>query len=67
MNTPDAKTAANTQAPPPATIPVETLIDSMKPEAPLVIEGSTGFGGASGGISSAAPSGAGAGTGAGTQ
>jgi pilus assembly protein CpaC len=67
LNTPDAKTAANTQAPPPATIPVETLIDSMKPEAPLVIEGSTGFGGASGGISSAAPSGAGAGTGAGTQ
>jgi pilus assembly protein CpaC len=62
MNTPDAKTAANTQAPPPATIPVETLIDSMKPEAPLVIEGSSGFGGASGGISSAAPSTPGAGT-----
>jgi pilus assembly protein CpaC len=67
MNTPDAKTAANTQAPPPATIPVETLIDSMKPEAPLVIEGSTGFGSASGGISSAAPSTPGAGAGTGTQ
>ena len=63
MNTPDAKTAANTQAPPPATIPIETLIDSMKPEAPLVIEGSTGgFGTASTGISSAAPSTPGAGT-----
>jgi pilus assembly protein CpaC len=48
MNTPDAKTAANTQAPAPASIPVETLIDSMKPETPLVVEGSTGgFGGSS--------------------
>jgi hypothetical protein len=28
----------------------------MKPEAPLVIEGSSGFGGASGGISTATPS-----------
>ena len=53
MNTPDAKTAANTQAPAPSTIPVEKLIDSMKPEAPLVIEGSGGFGSAGGGISSA--------------
>jgi pilus assembly protein CpaC len=42
MTQPDAKTAANTQAPPPATIPVETLIQSMKPEKPLVIEGSGG-------------------------
>ena len=48
MNTPDAKTAANTQAPAPASMPVETLIDSMKPETPMVVEGSTGgFGGAS--------------------
>ena len=48
MNTPDAKTAANTQAPAPKSIPVETLIDSMKPETPLVVEGTTGgFGGAS--------------------
>ena len=48
MNQPDAKTAANTPAPAPATIPVETLIQSMKPEKPLVIEGGTGgFGSAS--------------------
>jgi pilus assembly protein CpaC len=54
MNTPDAKTAANTLAPPPAAIPVEKLIESMKPEAPLVIEGSSGsFGAGGGGISSA--------------
>jgi hypothetical protein len=42
MNNPDAKTAANTLNPTPATIPVETLIESMKPEKPLVIEGGTG-------------------------
>jgi len=58
MNTPDAKTAANTPAPPPSSIPVEKLLDSMRPEAPLVIEGGgTAFGGGGGGgISSAAPS-----------
>jgi pilus assembly protein CpaC len=53
MNTPDAKTAANTQPPAPASIPVEKLIDSMKPEATLLIEGSGGFGIGGGGISSA--------------
>ncbi|MFY9856025.1 MAG: pilus assembly protein N-terminal domain-containing protein [Terracidiphilus sp.] len=42
MNNPDAKTAANTQAPAPPTLPVEKLIESMKPENPLVIEGATG-------------------------
>jgi pilus assembly protein CpaC len=48
MNNPDAKTAANTPAPAPPTMPVEKLIDSMKPETPLVIEGTTvGFGAAS--------------------
>jgi hypothetical protein len=48
MHTPDAKTAANTPATPPAAIPVETLIQSMKPEKPLVVEGATGgFGTAS--------------------
>jgi pilus assembly protein CpaC len=48
MNQPDAKTAANTPAPPPEAIPVETLIQSMKPEKPLTIEGDTGgFGTAS--------------------
>jgi pilus assembly protein CpaC len=52
MNTPDAKTSANTPAPAPSTMPVEKLVDSMKPETPLVIEGATGtFGGASGGTS----------------
>jgi len=54
MNTPDAKSAANTPAPPPPTMPVEKLVDSMKPEQPLVIEGATGgFGTASTSTSSA--------------
>lgn len=48
MNNPDAKTAANKLAPPPATIPVEKLIQSLKPETPLVIESAReGFGSAS--------------------
>jgi pilus assembly protein CpaC len=48
MNTPDAKTAANTPAPPPSTMPVEKLIDSMRPEKPLMIEGGgVSFGAAS--------------------
>jgi pilus assembly protein CpaC len=42
MHNPDAKTAETTPAPAPATIPVETLIQSMKPEKPLVIESATG-------------------------
>jgi pilus assembly protein CpaC len=53
MHNPDGKTPDNTQAAAPATMPVETLIDSMKPEAPLIIEGAGSFGTASGGISSA--------------
>jgi hypothetical protein len=53
MHTPDAKTPENTQAAAPATIPVEKLIESMKPEAPLLIEGAGSFGAASGAISSA--------------
>jgi pilus assembly protein CpaC len=49
MNNPDAKTAANTRPPAPASIPIETLLDSMKPETPMVIEGTGGgFGTASG-------------------
>jgi pilus assembly protein CpaC len=56
MHTPDAKTPENTQPTPPPTIPVEKLIESMKPEAPLVIEGGTGYGAGGGGISSAPPS-----------
>jgi len=48
MNNPDAKTADNTPAPAPATMPVEKLLESNKPEQPLVIEGSGGgFGAAS--------------------
>jgi pilus assembly protein CpaC len=39
MNTPDAKTAANTPATAPPTISVEKLINSMKPETPLALEG----------------------------
>jgi len=52
MNNPDAKTEANTLPPAPASIPVEKLIESMKPEQPLVIEESKGgFGAASSGAS----------------
>jgi pilus assembly protein CpaC len=53
MHTPDEKNPANTPPTPPTSIPVEKLIESMKPEAPLVIEGSSGFGSAGGAISSA--------------
>jgi pilus assembly protein CpaC len=57
MNTPDAKTAANTLPPAPPTMPVEKLIESLKPEQPLVVEGASGtFGGASASASGAAAS-----------
>ena len=49
MNTPDAKTAANTPAPSAPVLPVEKLIDSMRPEKPLVIESAAGSFGAGGG------------------
>ena len=42
MRQPDEKTAENTLPPPPQSIPVETLIESMKPEKPLIVEGATG-------------------------
>jgi pilus assembly protein CpaC len=42
MHQPDEKTAANTPPPAPTSVPVETLIESMKPEKPLVIESATG-------------------------
>ncbi len=48
MHQPDAKTPANTMPPAPASLPVETLIQSMKPEKPLVIENSTGAFGSTG-------------------
>ncbi len=38
MNNPDAKTAANTMAPAPKSMPVEQLKDSMRPEPPLVVD-----------------------------
>ena len=45
MHQADEKTAENTLPPSPPTIPVEKLIESMKPEKPLVIEaGASGFG-----------------------
>ncbi len=47
MNNPDAKTAANTLAPAPPTISVEKLIDTMKPETPLMVQGDTGTFGSS--------------------
>jgi pilus assembly protein CpaC len=55
MHNPDTKTADNTPPPAPATMPVEKLIDSQKPEQPLTIEGGTGgfgAGSSSGGGSS---------------
>ena len=57
MNTPDAKTAANTMAPAPPSMPVQQLIDSMKPETPLVIDSggvTFGAGGAGAGAAGAA-------------
>jgi pilus assembly protein CpaC len=45
MNTPDAKSAANTLAPAPKTMSVQQLMDTMKPETPLVIDSAgVGFG-----------------------
>jgi len=49
MHTPDQRPAGSAPAPPPATIPVEKLIESMKPEQPLVIEGGMSVGGGGGG------------------
>jgi len=53
MNNPDGKTAANTPAPAPATIPVEKLIDSMRPETPLVVTGASGNFGSSSSVATA--------------
>jgi len=49
MHTPDTKAAGTAPAPPPATIPVEKLIESQKPETPLVSEGGMSAGGGGGG------------------
>jgi pilus assembly protein CpaC len=65
LNTPETKTAANTLPKAPATIPIEKLIESMKPETPLSgVSTQTMGGGLSGGAASSAPS---TGMGAGTQ
>jgi pilus assembly protein CpaC len=52
MTTPDTKNAANTPAPSPKVIPVQKLIDSMKPEKQLSTEGTTGGSSGMGGASS---------------
>jgi pilus assembly protein CpaC len=53
MHQPDEKTAENTLPPPPTSMPVEKLIESMKPEQPLVIESGTGGFGSAGGMNQA--------------
>ncbi len=46
MNNPDANvTGAKTALPPPPTMPVEKLIQSMQPEQPLVVDSPSGGGG----------------------
>lgn len=56
MHQPDEKTADNTLPPPPATVPVETLIQSLQPEKPLIIDtGKGGFGTSGGTINSGGP------------
>ena len=49
MHTPDQKAAGYVPAPPPASIPVEKLIESMKPEQQLIIDGGMSVGGGGGG------------------
>ena len=66
MRQPDEKTAENTLPPQPASIPVEKLIESMKPEKPLVIETSAGGFGTSGGQNINSGGGGGASAGMGT-
>ena len=56
MHTPDTKVAGTAPAPPPATIPVEKLIESQKPEVPLVVSGGMGVGGGGGGGSASSQS-----------
>jgi pilus assembly protein CpaC len=67
MHQPDAKTAENTLPASPPSIPVEKLIESMKPEKPLIIEGQTGgFGTAGVPINAGTGASTSAGTGMGT-
>ncbi len=58
MTTPGAEvTGAKAPNPPPPSVPVESLLDSMKPEQPLIIEGgmSAGSGGTTSPATSAVP------------
>lgn len=59
MQTPDAKTPDNTLAAPPPAIPVEKLLESMKPEKTLSVQDGSGssYGGSSGASSSGGSSG----------
>lgn len=41
LNQPDAKAPGATEAATPTSLPVEAVIDSMRPERPLVVEGAT--------------------------
>ena len=57
MHQPDEKTADNTLPPPAPSVPVETLIQSLQPEKPLIIDtGKGGFGTGGGAINSGGPS-----------
>jgi len=53
MHQPDAKNPDNTIATPPGSLPVEKIMDSMKPEPVLVIEGAGSFGAGSSGVGGA--------------
>jgi pilus assembly protein CpaC len=55
MHTPDAKAAGYAPPPTPATMPVEKLVESMKPEVPLTVEGGMTPGGMTGSGTAAAP------------
>ena len=56
MHTPENKAPGSAPPPPPATIPVEQLIESMKPEQPLQTGGGFGVGGGGGGSSASSQS-----------
>ncbi len=55
MNSPDAKTAANTLPPAPPSITIEKLKNSLKPETPLVVDSASATFGSASSTQSAAP------------
>lgn len=67
VNTPETKTAGNTLPSAPASIPIEKLIESMKPETPLTGVSTQTIGTSLQGGAPGAGAGAGASTGASTQ